>query len=66
MALDRATSTQHCVLRAAVHGALSDSKKLRCNRYGASGKSAIRLVMSLLIDPDGFAVECNQLLSPLS
>ena len=33
---------------------------------GYDGKSKIRVVRSVVMDPDGFAVECNQLLTPLA
>lgn len=32
---------------------------------GYDGKSMIKVLRSVIIDPDGFAVECNQLLSEL-
>lgn len=46
-------------------GARLHDPPLEVEYPGYDGKSKIKVLRSVVIDPDGFAVECNQLLSDL-
>ena len=49
-----------------VPGAMIYDEPVEVTYPGYDGKSVIKVVRSVVIDPDGFAVELNQLLSKLS
>ena len=49
-----------------VAGARVHDQPVETSYPGYDGKSKIRVLRSVVLDPDGFAVECNQLLSKLS
>ena len=49
-----------------VPGARVHDSPVETSYPGYDGKSTIRVIRSVVMDPDGFAVECNQLLTRLS